>query len=64
MKRIYCVVCGKLKKFKKPKISYILQKALVLFIICSKYGSKDEDIFKEQESIEILKILDLINKIE
>ena len=47
-----CVVCDKYKKFKKPKVSYILQKALVLSIICSKYSSKIEKIFKEEESIE------------
>ena len=39
---------------------HILQKKLVLSIICIKCGSKDKKIFKEEESIEILKILDLI----
>ena len=34
---------------------------LVLSIICDKCGSNDEKIFKEEESIEILKILGLIN---
>ena len=28
MKKIFCVICGKYRKFKKPKISYILEKAL------------------------------------
>ena len=42
MKKIYCVVCGKYGKFEKPKISYILEKALVLSIICSKYKNKDK----------------------
>ena len=46
MKKIYCVVCGKYKKFKNPKISYIFQKKkLVLGVICN----KDENIFKEEE---------------
>ena len=31
-KKIYCVICGKYKKFGKPKISYILVKTLVLLI--------------------------------
>ena len=57
MKKIYYIFCG---KYKKLKISYILKITLVLSIICSKCGSKDETIFKKVESIEILKILDLI----
>ena len=36
MKKLYCVICGKYRKFEKPKISYILEKTLVLSIICSK----------------------------
>ena len=50
-----------MEKLKLPKISYIFNKALVLSIICDKCGSKDEAIYKEKESIEILKILGLIN---
>ena len=60
----YCVVCGKYKKFKNSKISYLLEKTLVLSIICSKCNSKNEMIFKEEEWIKILKILGLINNIE
>ena len=64
MKKIYCVVCGIYKKINKPKISYFFGKTLVLSIICSKCGSKDEKIFKEEESIKILNIFGLINNIE
>ena len=64
MGKIYCVACNKYKRFKKPKISYILKKTFVLFIICSKCGNKDEKIFKEVESIKILKILCISNNIE
>ena len=60
MKKLYCVICGKYRKFEKPKISYLLQKILVLPIICSKCKNEDEKIFKEEESTEILKILRLI----
>ena len=63
MKKIYCVICGKYRKFEKPKISYLLEKTLVLSIICSKCKNEDEKIFKEEESIEILKILGLIENI-
>ena len=59
MKKICCVVCGKYKKFKSPKLSHVFGKKLVFSIVCSRCGSKDEEIFKE-ESVEILKILDLI----
>ena len=64
MKKIYCIVCGKYKKFKNLQISYIFEKILDLSIICSKCGSKNEEIFKEDESSEILKILDSIINIE
>ena len=63
MKKIYCIKCNKYRKFKNPKISYIFNKTLVLSIICDKCGSKDEELFKEEKSIEILKILILIKNI-
>ena len=34
MKKIYCVICVTYRKFGKPKISYLLEKTLVLSIIC------------------------------
>ena len=46
-------------KFEKPEISYILEQT-VPYIICSKCKNEDENIFKEEESFEILKLLDLI----
>ena len=49
MKTLYCVVCGKYRKPEKPKISYILEKAAALSIICSKGKNEDEKIFKEEE---------------
>ena len=63
MKKLYCVICGKHRKFEKPKISYILEKTLVLSIIYSKCNNDDEKIIKEEESIEILKIIGLIENI-
>ena len=53
MKRLYCVICGEYRKFEKPKISFILEKVLVLSIICSKCKNEDEKLFKEEESTEI-----------
>ena len=59
MKKLCCVICGKYKKFKNPKISYIFEKALALSIICSSCKNEDEKYLKREESIEILKILGL-----
>ena len=64
MKKISCTKCKKYKEFKKPKILYICNKTLLLSSICNKCGKEDEKIFKEEESIEIWKILGLINNIE
>ena len=62
MKKLYCVICNKYRKFEKLKI-YLLEKTLVLSIICIKCKNEDEKIL-EEESTEILKILDLIFNIE
>ena len=63
MKKLYCIICGKYRKLLKPKISYILEKALILSIICSKCKNEEEKIFKEKESIEISNILGLTENI-
>ena len=52
IKKSYCVICGKYRKFEKPKISYLLEKTLVISIICSKYKNKEEKIL-EEKSIQI-----------
>ena len=59
MRKIYCTMCKMYKEFKK----YICDKTLLLTSICDKFRSEDEKIFKVEESIEILKILDLISSI-
>ena len=41
MKKIYCVIYGTYRKLEKPEISYLLEKTLVLQIICS--NCKNED---------------------
>ena len=61
MKKLYCVICEKYRKSEKPKISHLLEKTLVLFIICSKCKNEDGKLFKEKDSIE--KILGLIENI-
>ena len=62
-KKKIIIICGKHREFKNPKISSILDKTLLLSIICSKYGNEYKKIIKEGESIEILKILGLIKNI-
>ena len=49
MRKTYCVICGMYRKFEKLKISYLSEKTLVLFIICSKCENEDEKIFKEED---------------
>ena len=60
MTKLYCVICDKYRKFEKPKISYVLEKPLVLSITCSECKNEDEKFLKVEESIEILTILGLI----
>ena len=62
--KIYCNFCNKYRKFKNPKISYFLKKSLDLSIVYSKCGHEYKKIFKEEDLIEILKILILITNIE
>ena len=35
---------NKYRKFKNPKISYILDKTVVISIICDNFGSNDKNI--------------------
>ena len=63
MKKLYWVICCKYGKFEKLKIWFISEETLVLSIICSKCKNDVKKIFKEGESIEILKILGLIENI-
>ena len=64
MKKYCCVICSKYRKFEKPKTSHLLEKTLALCIICCKCKNEDQQLFKEEEWIEILKLLGLINNIE
>ena len=47
----------------KTLIYHIFEKILALSIFSSKCENEDRKIFKEEESIEILKIIDLIKSI-
>ena len=56
---IYCIICRKYKEFKNPLILKFFEKALILSIICGKYGSEDEKLFKKEKSTKILNIVSL-----
>ena len=63
-KKLYYTKCKKYKEFKKHKefkISYICDKTFFQSSIFNKWEGEDGNIFTEEESIEILKILGLIN---
>ena len=63
MKKLYCITCSKYRKFEKLKISYILENTSVVSIICRNCKNIEEKVVKEEESIEILKVPGLIEKI-
>ena len=44
MKKLYCVICNKYRKFEKLKI-YLLEKTLVLSIICSNMTSDSKTVY-------------------
>ena len=51
MKKLYFVICGTYRKFENPKISYILEKTLVISIICSKCKNEDEKYLKKKNQV-------------
>ena len=53
MKKLYCVICGKFRNVEKLKIPYLLEKTLVLSIICSKCENEDEKLFKRRQNWDI-----------
>ena len=53
-----------IKNLKTLKYRTFSKKTLVLSIICSQCGSKDEKIFKEEESYKTLQILGLNDNLE
>ena len=63
IKKLHCVICSKYRKSEKCKISYILEKTLVLSLIYSKCKNEDKKIFKEEDPFEILQVFGLIENI-
>ena len=63
MKNFYRVIRGKCRKFKNSKTSYIFEETLVFSIICSACDIEDEKIFKEEESIKVLRTLVFVKNV-
>ena len=62
---MYCNVCNKYRKSKKKLRNRILKKNTLTFsIVYSKCGHEYEKIFKEEESIKVLKNIGSINNME
>ena len=59
MKKAYRIKCNKYRQFKIPKISCIFKKVLIHSVICDKHCCNYEKIFKQEESIKILKYVSL-----
>ena len=62
MEKLHSIICVSIENLKKLKHHTFQKRALVLSIICSKYKNDGENILKEEESIETLKIFGLIKK--
>ena len=56
MLKIYCIVCDKYRKFKKPKISYIFKNAC-LFIVYRICGNEYKKYLIEKINWNIKKLL-------
>ena len=62
--KTYCNVCNKYGKSTKVKIYNFKKNIQSHSVVYSKYDHEYQKIFKEEDSIEILKILGLITNIE
>ena len=58
--KLCCIKCEKYSKFKRLRISYILNEVLVFSSTYAKCHSKNNKMFKEEEYIEKLNIIGLI----
>ena len=64
MRKVSCTKCKKYKQPNQPEIWYICDKKLLLSSIRDNCEIEDEKTFKEEESIEELKILAWINNMK
>ena len=57
MKKLYCIIFDKYRKFKNPRILYLLDKNLVVSIICSKCKNEDKNYLKKKNQLRYEKLL-------
>ena len=57
MKKVYGVICGKYRKFKNPKISFIFEKLSFFSIIFSNRNNEDEKCLKKKNQLRYQKFL-------
>ena len=55
---LYCVICGENRKFEKPKISCILEKTLILIIICNKCKNEDQESIEKKNQLRYWEFLE------
>ena len=63
MKKIYCFKYEKHTKTKKPTFSYGWNEILVFSNSCAKCGDNKDKICKEEENIEMFKIIGLFENL-
>ena len=51
MKKLYCVICSKSRKFEKPRISCLPEKTLVLSIIYRKCKIEEKKYLKKKNQL-------------
>ena len=51
MKKLYCVICCKYRKFEKLKISYILEKTLALSLFAVSVKMKMKKYLKKKDQL-------------
>ena len=50
MTKLYCIICGSYRKFEKSKMSFLLEKTLVLSIILNKCKNEGEKYLKKKKN--------------
>ena len=63
MKKYIALFVISIENLKNLKHNTCQKKVLFIFITCSKFKNEDENLFREEESLEISKILGLIENI-
>ena len=57
MKKLYCIIFGKYRKFEKPKISYLLEKTLVFLLFEVSTRMKMKNYLKKESQLKYCRFL-------